>query len=118
MGYFKWKPSKAAKQEFAAKMREVETFCDEKGIGHSASYDSFYFWVADKFYRVSNHSIEASNRAAFDPVTHEQRRELYHEWTRDPEIVYIHASKTRLIEIYNALSAGLAVDGRGYVRDV
>lgn len=110
----RWKPSKAARAEFAAKMREISAFCAENGISQSRAGDSYYFSIAGKNYRVSNHSIEASNQAAFDAETGEQRRELYHSTGRDPETVYIHAGKTRIIEIYKDLSAGFALDGRGY----
>lgn len=44
MGYGrKWQPSKAAKQEFAQKMKEIESFCREHNIQSSLSKDSYYF---------------------------------------------------------------------------
>ena len=64
-------------------------------------------------YRVSNHSIEASNKAAYDEVSGTKRRSLYHNEDRDTNTVYIHASKSRIIEIYNDLAAGFKLDGRG-----
>ena len=109
---YKWKPSKSAKAKFAAQMREIDAFCEENGITASASSDSYYFTINDKQYRVSNHSIEASNRGAYDELG-QQRRELYHEGGRDADVIYIHASKTRIIEIYNDLAAGYELDGRG-----
>ena len=109
----KWKPSKAAAQEYAAKMQEVEAFCEEHGIQRSLSGDSYYFELNGKKYRVSNHSVEASNDGAFDDRTGEQVRPLYHEGGREDGTVYIHASKTRIVEIYNDLQAGLELDGRG-----
>ncbi len=109
----KWRPSKKAAREFSETMREIDAFCAENGIDRSASSDSYYFRLNGKNYRISNHSVEASNSAAYDRVTGEQRRELYHSTGREPDTVYIHASKTRIIEIYNALKAGKTLDGRG-----
>lgn len=110
---YKWRPSKAARAEFSGKMREVEAFCAEHGISASASNDSYYFTLNGKKYRVSNHTVEASNRGAYDGTTGEQRRELYHAKGREADTVYIHAGKTRLIQIYNDLTAGCALDGKG-----
>ena len=90
---YRWKPSKAAKADFAAKMREIGSFCQEHDIRASLAGDSYYFQLNGKNYRVSNHSVVASNRGA--------------------DTVYILAEKTRLIEIYNDLAAGLALDSRG-----
>lgn len=109
-----WKPSKAQKEAFKQTMNDVETFVEAHHIEHSAKYDSFYFTVNGKHYRVSNHSIEASNRAAYDELGN-QKRELYHGWERDKDTVYIHASKTRLIQIYTDLEAGRKLNGRGEV---
>lgn len=109
----KRKPSKKAAREFADTMRKIDIFCAENGISRSASSDSYYFVVNGQRYRVSNHSIEASNNAAFDRVTGEQRRDLYHGSARSADTIYIHASKTRIIDIYNDLKAGYRLDGRG-----
>lgn len=109
-----WKPSKAQKEAFKQTMSEIETFVETHHIEHSSSYDSFYFTVNGKRYRVSNHSIEASNRAAYDELGN-QKRELYHDWERDKDTVYIHASKTRLIQIYTDLEAGRKLNGCGVV---
>lgn len=109
----KWKPSKTAARDFAAKMREVEAFCAEHGIEQSRAGDSYYFTLNGTKYRVSNHTVEASNAAAYDDVTGEQRRELYHALGRDSDTVYIHAGKTRIMDIYNDLANGYALDGRG-----
>ena len=118
MGYYrKWRPSKTQKKEFAIKMTEIRNFCYENGISTSCSNDSYYFTIDDVRYRVSNHSIEASNRAAFDELTGEQVRPLYHSENREKDVFYIHASKTRIIEIYNDLKAGKKLDHRGYVID-
>ena len=113
MGY-RFKPSKAKAREFAEKMDVVRDFCVIHNISHSLSMDSFYFCLRGQSYRVSNHTIEASNRAAFNDLG--QTRELYHS-ARDADTIYIHASKTRIIEIYENLAAGHAIDGRGNVQE-
>lgn len=116
MGYSRrWAPSKTAAREFAQKMREIEEFCAENKISASASSDSYYFELYGRKYRVSNHTIEASNRRAFN-ADGEQVREKYHEDTRSDEVIYIHASKTRIIEIYEKLQAGYELDGRGFIK--
>lgn len=115
MGFYKkFKPSKSAAREFANKMTEIEEFCRENNIKQSRNGDSYYFTLNGINYRVSNHSVEASNAAAYDNLTGEQRREVYHEGGRESGTVYIHASKTRIIEIYTDLKAGYELDGRGY----
>ena len=115
MAFRKWKPSKTAARDFAAKMDAVRDFCRENQISHSMSFDSFYFTVDGQKYRVSNHSIEASNAAAYDDLTGEMRRDLYHDDGRRADTRYIHAGKTRIIDIYNAIAAGHDVDGRGNI---
>jgi hypothetical protein len=111
--YYKFKPSKSAARDFAKKMQEIEEFCRENHIEQSRSGDSYYFTLNGKNYRVSNHSVEASNAAAFNEITGEQARELYHSHGRESETFYIHAGKTRIIEIFNELKAGYELDGRG-----
>ena len=112
MSYGKWRPSKTAAREFAKQMQEIDDFCAENGIQQSATGNSYYFIINGQHYRVSNHSVEASNRAAYKDG--EQVRALYHEGGRESDTVYIHASKTRIIDIYNNLKAGYKLDGRGY----
>ena len=114
MSFRKWKPSKKAVNEFIKKMDEINNFCYENGIIQSHNQDSYYFIINGHQYRVSNHSIESSNQGAFDQLTGQQLRPLYHDKERDASIIYIHASKTRLIDIYNDLKAGYKLDGRGY----
>lgn len=107
MGYYKkWKPSKAAIKEFKNKMNEIETFCLENNIIQSSSGDSYYFTLNNQNYRVSNHSVETSNANS---------NGAYHEDGRRDDTIYIHASKTRIIEIYNNLKDGKKLDGRGYI---
>lgn len=110
MGFYKWRPSKTAKREFAQKMSEIDDFCYANGI--SQSRDSYYFTINGKDYRVSNHSVEASNRHAYDEFGNQKRR-VYHPNGREDGTIYIHASKTRIIEIYNDLKAGYELDGHG-----
>ena len=111
--YRKFKPSKSAKREFAKKMDEIREFCDDNLISYSNSMDSFYFTIKGKHYRVSNHTIESSNAGAFDYLG-QQIRELYHDTKRSGEVTYIHASKTRIKEIYLDLQQGYELNGRGY----
>jgi len=112
----KWKPSKKSKEEFKEKMEAIEKFLDEHAdVSASRSRDSFYFTVNGTQYRVSNHSIEASNAKAYDEFTGEQIREKYHGDCRGNGTRYIHASKTRLIEIYNAIKDGKQIDGHGCI---
>ena len=98
--YYRWSPSKTAKREFAEKMEEVEAFCREHGISASRTNDSYYFTLNGQGYRVSNHSVESSP---------------YHNG-RDADTIYIHAGKTRIIEIYTNLAKGYALDGRGNIK--
>ena len=107
-----WKPSKKAKREFAEKMEQIDLFCSKNGISISRNNDSYYFTIDGYEYRVSNHSVEASNKSAYD-WTGEQVRPLYHAEGRSSEVIYIHAGKTRIIDIFNDLKAGYKLDGRG-----
>lgn len=107
--------SKKAKAEYAQKMKDVETFVKENNIKQAQNGKSFYFELNGKKYRVSNHTVEASNAGAFNSEG-QQVRELYHPDGRDGE-VQIFASPTRLIEIYNAIKDGKQVDGRGRIVD-
>ena len=113
MGYgYKWKPSKKKTREFVQKMDETQAYCDKNGISYSASMDSYYFEINGKKYRVSNHSIEASNRKSRN-AEGQYLREKYHPDKKENDIIYIHASKTRLIEIHTNLLAGEQLDGKG-----
>lgn len=107
MGYYrKWQPSKSAMKEFAQQMNEIEQFCLENGISSSRTNDSYYFTINNQNYRVSNHSVEKSNANS---------NGAYHKDGRRDDTIYIHASKTRIIEIYNNLKDGKKLDGRGYI---
>lgn len=110
----KWRPSKSKAREFAIEMDKVTEFCNENNITASKNNNSYYFTLNGKNYRVSNHTVEKSNSAAFDTDTGFQKRELYHNAKRDDNTVYIHAGKTRIIEIYNDLKVGYELDSKGY----
>lgn len=101
MGYYRgWQPSKAAKYAFISEMRMIEDFLREHpDISASSSRDSYYFSDGTTTYRVSNHSPESSP---------------YHDG-REKGTRYIHASKTRIINIYTAIMDGKRVDGHGRV---
>ena len=121
MSYGKWKPSKAKKQEFKRKMQEIEKFCDENKIKQSMSCDSYYFKINGQQYRVSNHAVESriGKIIGYDELMQPIREKLLDfETTRDKDVIYIHASKTRIIEIYNDLKAGYKLDGRGNRKEV
>lgn len=111
MSYRKWRPSKSQAREFYKEMEEIKEFCWENNIDYSLNMDSYYFTIEGKQYRVSNHTIESSNAGAYrDGV---QIREKYHADTREENVTYIHAGKTRIREIYNDLKAGYTLDGKG-----
>ena len=93
-------------------MNEIDNFCRENAIDHSKSSDSYYFTIDGQRYRVSNHTIAASNRGAYNEFG-EQIREKYHENKEDDDVIYITAGKTRIIEIYTDLKNGYKLDRRG-----
>lgn len=115
MGFYKYRVSKTKAKAYASEMEKIENFCLENGIEKSYSSDSYYFTIQGQKYRVSNHSIESSNRGAYDSLGNKIRPE-YHSSERDNDVIYIHASKTRIIEIYTDLKNGYILDGRGYRR--
>ena len=106
----KWKPSRTKAQDFKNKMQEIDEYCAENGITQSRNSDSYYFTHNGIEYRVSNHSVEASNAGAYTAGM--QTRELYHPEGRK-DLVCIHASKTRIIEIHKDILAGHVLDGKG-----
>ena len=105
MGY-RWKPSKTAAREFAAKMREIDDYCSEHGISQSRSSDSYYFSYDGVEYRISNHAVE---RSIDGYGTH------YHGDSDEyrKKVFCIHAGKTRLIDIHQLIIKGIEVDHRG-----
>lgn len=90
---FKYKPSKKAASDFRDQMVMIEQFCIQNNISKSFSSDSYYFVINHVGYRVSNHSTNMI--------------------LEGDKTVYIHASKTRIMEIYNNLVNGVKLDGRG-----
>lgn len=118
MGFgYRYKPSKTKIREYAEKMDIIDDFCSKNNISRSANSDSYYFEINGQKYRVSNHSVESSNRGAYEEGTHEQIRELYHPEGREKDTIYIHAGKTRIMEIYENLKAGKELDGRGNIKE-
>jgi len=110
------KPTKHQKQERMDELREIHDFCEANGIKHSATMDSFYFRLYGQYYRVSNHSIEASNSHAYAWDGTPLRQE-YHPEGRSKDTIYIHAGKARIYQIYNDLKAGKVLNGHGYPID-
>jgi hypothetical protein len=104
--------SRTKAREYAQKMEEIEDFCRANGISASRRLDSFYFRIGGVKYRVSNHTIEASNRGMYDSLTGEKKRNAYHDSEED--LVCITAGKTRIEQVYNDLKAGHKLDKRGF----
>lgn len=111
-----FKFSKSDKKEYAIKIKEIKEFCDKNFIFYSKNMDSFYFEIAGKQIRVSNHTIKASDKGEFweNPQTFELEkvRDSYHKGKKYN--FEITASKLRIIEIYNDLKAGYKLNKRGY----
>ena len=112
----RWRPSRTKAREFAEKMDKIQRFCNEHDIDYSASMDSFYFEINGQKYRVSNHTVAQSNRGAYDEVNG-RKRGLYHPEGERDDTVYITASKTRIVDVYEALKEGKVLDRRGRVID-
>ena len=113
MAYRHYKPSRTKAREFAQKMDEIDSFCYEHGISRSNNMDSYYFTVNGKRYRVSNHTIPASDRGMYDAYG-VKIRDSYH--ANDADLICITAGKTRLIEVYNNIVAGVKIDKRGFAK--
>ena len=113
--YSRWKPSRTKAKEFAQKMKEIDDFCNENNIVQSSSSDSYYFEINGQKYRVSNHTVDASNRGAYDELTGSNKRELYHPNGEEDDTIYKKKKKTRIMDIYNNLKAGKKLDRRGNV---
>lgn len=114
---FKYRPSKTKAREFAQEMDRIDQFCSENGIDHSRTSDSYYFMIDGQKYRVSNHTVAASNAGAYNDLG-EKIRDKYHEGGEESDTIYITAGKTRIIEIYNDLKAGYKLDRRGRRKEV
>lgn len=98
--------------EKTRKLAEIREFCDAHNIRYSRNQDSYYFTINGVRYRVSNHTVEASNKADYRRDG-SQRRALYHPDGREKGVVYIHASHFRIPQIYMDLRMGRKLDGRG-----
>jgi hypothetical protein len=110
----KYRFSKAKKAEFAYEYELLNDFLgNHPEIKASLSLDSFYFEINGKSVRVSNHTIKASNRGAYDEFYNQIRKE-YH--VGDEYDIMITASKFRLPEIYKNLQAGKILDKRGNIK--
>ena len=92
----------------------MKIFAPKTALLQVKNNDSYYFTLSGTSYRVSNYTIEASNKAAFDINTGMYKRDLYHETERKDDTVYIHAGKTRIMDIYNDLKAGYKLNEKGY----
>ena len=112
MGFhYKWQPNQSKKRKFAKQMQEIDKFCEEHEIYQSKTSDSYYFTVNGVDYRVSNHSVESSVWKDDMGYTHN-----YHDAYYRKRVVCIHASKTRIIEIYNKIVNGYELDGKGNIK--
>lgn len=112
----KWKPSKAKKDEYKKKMAQIESFCEKNRIHHSKSYDSYYFFLNGRNYRVSNHTVESriGKIIGYDENMQPIREHLPETvTTRQKNVVYIFAGKTRIIDIFNDLKNGHKIDCKG-----
>ena len=108
---YTYRPSKTKAREFAQTMDEIDSFCHEHAISRSNSMDSYYFTVNGKRYRVSNHTVSASDKGMYDAYG-VKIRESYH--ADDADLICITAGKTRLIEVYNNIVAGIDINKRGF----
>lgn len=91
----KYNLSKTKIKEYKEKMKEIEEFCKENNIKPYCNYDYYEFELNGINFTVQNFATPTSTENE----------------------VYIYASKTRIIEIYNNLKAGKKLDHRGYVID-
>ena len=106
-------PSKERRKKDAIKL---ESFCRENAIIKSETGKSYYFSMAGKKYRVSNHTIADSNRGAYGK-NGKKRRRLYHDAEADSNLICINVSKPdkNIYRIYNSLKRGAVVDAYGEV---
>lgn len=106
--------SNTKKRELAIQYDDLNEFlARNKEIQASSSLDSFYFEIDSKKIRVSNHTVSASNRGAYDEF-YNQKREEYHSTNQYD--IQITASKFKLPEIYKNLKAGKTLDRRGNLK--
>lgn len=84
----------------------LQEFCAANDIVASTTFISFYFWIGETRYRISNHSPEASWLKSHGK---------YHGEGRRGDTIYIQAGRRRLMEIYGNLKRGILLDERGNV---
>lgn len=107
----RWKASKAKAREYAQQMEAITDFCLKNNIQQSMTSDSYYFQINGQNYRVSNHTVAASDKGMYDEFGR-KIRDSYHTYESD-DTIYITASKTRIMAIYNDLKNGYELDKRG-----
>lgn len=91
---------------------DVRRFCRANGIRMSDS-GSYYFELYGQRYRVSDHSVEESNRGAYDKRGY-QRRRLYHPNGREADTIYILSNDIEFV--YLNLRNGNRVSSNGRVK--
>lgn len=91
---------------------DVRSFCRANGIRMSDS-GSYYFELYGQRYRVSDHSVEESNRGAYDKRGY-QRRRLYHPNGRESDVKYIISSDIEFV--YLNLLNGNRVSSKGRIK--
>jgi len=94
-------------------MHDIQVFCKKHHIITDKNHNSYYFKLNGQKYRVSNHTIDESNKRAFNRFNGRQFREIYHPEGEDPNVVYIIAGKRKIKRIYNDLRMGRKLDKRG-----
>ena len=111
-----WRPREDARKEFAQKMRKIDEFCAANNISHvqSVSGDSYTFQIDGQAYRVANHRVDTSGNRTYNVLGEQIQHN--HQEQAPTDIIHIHASKTRIVDIYNNLKAGLELDRRGNVK--
>lgn len=93
-------------------MGDVRSFCKANGIRMSGS-GSYYFELYGQKYRVSDHTVEASNKAAYNKKGY-QRRRLYHPNGREDDTIYILSNDIE--SVYLNLRNGNKVSSNGRIK--
>lgn len=91
---------------------DVRRFCMANGIRMSDS-GSYYFELYGQKYRVSDHTVEESNRGAYNKKGI-QRRKLYHPNGREADVKYIISSDIEYV--YLNLLNGNRVSSNGRIK--
>lgn len=101
------------RRNYVERLEALDAFCEEHDIMCNVHRDSFYFELNGKRYRVSNHSIKANWERAYSGMR-DDLKPLYHPNGYDKSIIYIHAGKFRVPQIYEDIRAGYDLNLRGY----